>query len=133
MLLDDCAENLDQDESSSVAEDELATSPSIAKRRTVTLKNICATRWSAPASATSAYIEILPGVVHSLQTFVDERHDTHEITTASNLLASITLQCVVTLVFWNKLLQIVNITSQMLHKKENDLLQVVEFMDRAET
>ena len=124
MLLDDCAENLDQDESRSVAEDEFATSPSIVKRRTVTLKNICVTRWSA-----SALIENLT----SAHTLVDERHDTHEVATESNLLASNTLKFVVTLVFWNKLLQIVHITSQMLQKKESDLLQVVEFMDRAET
>ena len=59
MLLDDCTENLDQDEYRSVAEDEFVTSRSIAKRQTVTLKNICATRWSARASATNALIENL--------------------------------------------------------------------------
>ena len=63
---------------------------------------------------------------------MDERHDTHEVATESNLLASNTLKFVVTFVFWNKLLQIVNITSQMLQKKESDMLQVVEFMDRVE-
>ena len=131
ILFDDLAEKLHEDEPSCDAADELATSPGIAKRRTVTLKNISATRWSARASATSALIENLPSVVDSLQTLVDERHDTHEVTTAYNLLTSITFQFVVTLVFWNKLLQIVNITSQMLQKKESDLFQVVEYMDRA--
>lgn len=31
---------------------------------------------------------------------------------------------------WNKLLQVINVTSQLLQKKETDLFQVIEFMER---
>jgi hypothetical protein len=65
-----------------------------------------------------------------LKELISKRHDSHEVTTATNLHLSFTFEFFVTLVFWNKLLQVINVTSQLLQKKETDLFQVIEFMER---
>jgi hypothetical protein len=99
-------------------------------RASSTLKSTSCTRWSANANATSALKENLPAVLDSLELLVEARHDAKEVAAAITLQKSLDFQFVVALLFWDKVLQTINVSSKLLQKKDNDLFQVVQFMDQ---
>jgi hypothetical protein len=52
------------------------------------------------------------------------------VAAAITLQKSLDFQFVVALLFWDKVLQTINASSKLLQKKDNDLFQVVKFMDQ---
>lgn len=98
------------------------------KEQALTLKSLCNTRWTASAKAVRSLLRNYGTVTDCLQVIVDLKHDGEEVATASGLLNNFDFEFLVTLTFWNDVLQIIDITSQLLQKKEIDLFQVVSFM-----
>ncbi|XP_067207916.1 uncharacterized protein [Linepithema humile] len=94
------------------------------KEKILTLKSLSDIKWSARTKATHALLQNFQSVIICLEQIVELKHDQEEVTTAAGLLNSFSFKFLVTLIFWNDVLQIVDITSKLLQKKEIDLFQV---------
>lgn len=100
------------------------------KGKPQTLKSLSKTRWSARKDATSALLAHFGGVLESLATLIDNRHDSEEVKQAYNLQHQLDWTFLLTLIWWNEVLLIVDCASRLMQAKRNDLFMIVDCFKR---
>lgn len=93
-------------------------------RQPRTLKSLSKTRWSARKDATSALLANFGSVTESLAVLIDDQHDADEVKQAYDLQHQMDWTFLLTLVWWNDVLLIIDSASRLLQAKRNDLFMV---------
>lgn len=94
------------------------------KKKFLTLKSLCMTRWAARKAAVKALLENFGNVLDCLAKLIDEKHDADEAKHSIDLLEKMNWTFLLTLIVWDDVLTIMDATSRLLQAKRLDLFQV---------
>lgn len=116
---DDSADehDLDQSEYSASAEP---------RQKSLTLKSLSKTRWSARKDATSALLANFANVLECLAIIFDKKHDADEVKQAHDFQQQLDWTFLFTLLWWNDVLLVIDCASRLLQAKQNDLFMVAD-------
>jgi hypothetical protein len=93
--------------------------------RTILLKSMCTTRWSARHKSTEALLRNFGAVIDSLCSLICNKHDSNEVRKAFELQQQLDWPFFLTLSWWNVILSIADTGSKLLQAKSNDLFTVL--------
>jgi hypothetical protein len=99
--------------------------------RPLCLKSLSTTRWAARCRAVTALLKNFSAVYNCLGRLVEERHNSQEMVDANGLYYSMDWTFLLSLLWWNDVLHIVDSTCRLLQAKTNDLFMVVDSFVKA--
>jgi hypothetical protein len=85
------------------------------------LQSLSTTRWASRSRAIYALSRNFLTIIHCTTILIEERHDCHELAQASTINEKMDWTFLFNVVWWNKVLQIINSLSRLLQSKTNDL------------
>jgi len=99
----------------------------ITESNTINTKGLCKTRWSARVKTTEALLSNFQSVVECLEEESENSETNSEsLFRARFLIKSLNWVFFLNLIWWNKILQIIDVVSRLLQSKSNDLFLVVQ-------
>ena len=87
------------------------------------LQNLSTTRWAA-RTVMYALKQSFAAIIHFTSVFVDSNHDSNEMAKASTINTKINWTFILTLLRWNKVLDVVGLLNRLLQSKAIDLCTV---------